>query len=114
LYNTQTLRYFNFNYYYPGTDAFRKRFADLLNYSAKQYRQKFRGKFYVAIYPTKNNDLSWTAFLDPSITLIKVPLPADYDSNLKNYLLSPEFDLHPRVLLNSYYVNYISNYINKE
>jgi hypothetical protein len=114
LYNTQTLKYFNFNYYYPESAGYFKRFADLLNYSAKQYHQKFKGNFYVAIYPTKNNELRWTAFLDPSIKLIRVPLPDDYDSNLKNYLLSPEYDLHPTGLLNRYYVNYISKYITKD
>lgn len=108
----QTLKYFDFNSYYPDSDEFYKRFADILNYSARQYYQKFKGKFYVGIYPG-NSVLRWTKWLDASITLVKVPPPPDFKSNQKKYFISPKFDQHPSVFLNRYYVNYISKFINQ-
>ena len=110
--NIQTLKHFNFNFYYPGTTEFYKRFASIVNYCALKYKESFpNGTFYTVIYPVKDPDLAWLKFLDPSIVVIRVPLPSDYEKNQRNYLLDPNYDQHPTGALNKYYANYISKFI---
>lgn len=109
---SETLKYFNIKNWYPTTENYYKRFAAIINYTALKYSEQFNGsKFYVGLYPMPNKDTAWIKYLNKSIQVVDVPLPADYEKNKSGYHLSLQYDIHPSGLLNKYYANYIANII---
>jgi len=113
--DSQTMRYFNFNFSYPKTESYYKRFADIINYIAEQYIMLFpKGNFYVGMFPNfyEVTDTAWVKFLNPEVTVINVPTPPDFKQNRVDYIVNPIHDsIHPNEKFNTYYVNYLSNCI---
>jgi len=108
--NSETMKYFRLTTSYPESDEFYKRFADLINYMAVKYRKiKPHGEFYVGLYPGNAHDTSWVKFLDKNITVLNIPPPIDFETNLSSYII--EGDVHPTKKLNSYYTKEISKFI---
>ncbi|MES2645362.1 MAG: hypothetical protein V4717_00700 [Bacteroidota bacterium] len=104
-----TLKYFDVQYYYPNTENFAKRFADIINYSANQYWENFpAGNFYVGLYPQIQNEYTWLKYLNKKIKVIEVPLPPDYLKNSAAYLIDPVYDPHPTKKMNDFYIDYIT------
>ena len=118
LINSQTMKYFHIRFSYPKTEAYYKRFADIINYTADQYIQLFpKSNFYVGLFPNfhEATDSAWVKYLNPEVSVISVPPPADFNINRKDYIVNPIHDsIHPNEKLNTYYVNYLSNCINKK
>ena len=111
---SETLKYFNISFSYPGTESFYKRFADIINYSAQKYWEfKPEGDFYVGFYPGFfAKETAWTKYLDKKIKVLYIDSPPDYETNLEDYVIHPKVDRHPSKKLNTYYVNQIMNLIN--
>ena len=70
----------HFGYGYPFEESFYKRFAEIINYTAKKYWEfKPDNYFYVGIYPGRHSvDLNWIQYLDERIVVLKVTPPSDY------------------------------------
>lgn len=105
-------RHFGITLQYPHTQTFYKRFADIINYSARKYWElNPDNHFYIGIYPGYGIDLNWTRYLDEKIILLKVEAPADYKDNQEKYYLNKEYDRHPTGIFNVYYTNEITRLI---
>ena len=106
------LRYFDITINYPKSDDFYKRFADIINYTAKKYRELKPGNhFYVGIYPGQNKDLNWIQYLDEKIIVLKVTPPSDYDDKSK-YQVNM-YDHHPSKASNLYYAEELTRLISE-
>ncbi|MDR1783010.1 MAG: hypothetical protein LBR13_01940 [Dysgonamonadaceae bacterium] len=92
---------------YPRTEDFYKRFAGIINCTARKYRDfNPNGKFFVAIYPYssyRNKDLNWLKYLSPDITVIQAPLPNDVSGH------RIENDGHPTGKANEYFIEQIED-----
>jgi len=114
LFNSETMRYFNVTFSYPKRERFYRRFADLINYSAKKYWDiKPHGYFYVGLYEyiwSADRDYSWLQYLDKKIKVIYVTTLPDINSNP---IYKIQGDGHPSKALNAYYINEISKSIIK-
>ena len=103
--------YKNINFEYPRKELFYKRFADIINYTAKKYRELKPGNhFYVGIYPGEDKDLKWTQYLDEKIIVLRVKPPLDYDNKSKYELKG---DYHPSKASNLYYAEELTRLINE-
>lgn len=101
--NSETIKYFDIDFTYPKSEEFYKRFASIVNYtSEKYYHLKPHGKFYVSLYPMKENvnDTAWIKYLNGNITVLRIPPPVDYETS-KSYIIQK--DGHPTEKLNEYY-----------
>ncbi len=106
------LRFFDYAFYAPDTEDFYKRFADIINYTAKKYwKVKPGGRFYVGIYPGYSVFLNWTKYLNEKIIVLNVDAPADFAENPNKYMLYN--DGHPSHNINVYYVNEITKQMQK-
>ncbi|MDR1783011.1 MAG: hypothetical protein LBR13_01945 [Dysgonamonadaceae bacterium] len=91
---------------YPRTEDFYKRFAGIINCTARKYRDfNPNGKFFVAIYPSyRNKDFNWLKYLSPDITVIQAPLPNDVSGH------RIENDGHPTGKANEYFIEQIEKF----
>lgn len=106
--NSYAAKYFNVQLTYPKTIDNYRRFAEIINYTAKQYRNlKPHGKFYVSIFPGEI-DTSWLQYLEREIGVVKVPPPADLDKNQKYKI---QGDDHPSYYLNRYYAEKLTDFL---
>ena len=104
---------FNICHSYPKKDSFYKRFASIINYSAKKYWELKPGNhFFVSIYPGYGNDLNWTQYLDEKIVVLPVNPPSDYDND-KKYKIHPVYEYHPTEVSNEYYVQELAKLISE-
>jgi hypothetical protein len=112
--NVGLTRLLHINIQYPKTELFYKRFADILNYSAKKYwEMNPSGRFYVGVYPNYPEcDLTWIQYLDPKIKVLQPEVPADIKQNRDKYHIP--HDGHPTEALNVYYVEKISELMGLE
>jgi len=107
------LRLFDIEINYPKTESFYKRFASIINYTAKKYwKLKPGNHFYVSVYPGYGMDLKWTQYLDEKIVVLLVEPPSDYDDKIK-YQVHPPYEFHPSKALNLYYVEELTRLINE-
>jgi len=96
---------------YPKRESFYRRFASIINYTAKKYWElKPDNHFYIGIYPSflDTTDLNWVQYLDERIVVLKVDLPPDHYSNRLKYKL---LDGHPSEALNLYYAEELTRLI---
>lgn len=101
-----TLRFFQIKLKHPETDEFYKRFASIVNYSAKEYWNLFpNGEFYVSIFPHYHASPKWLMYLDKKIRIIEIEQPSDIQTNRESYNLSVKYDRHPSAKYNTYYAN---------
>ena len=97
------VRSFNIVYTYPRTEEYYKRFAEIINYTARKYwEMKPRGNFYVGLFPGRTWDQTWIKYLDPRIKVLDIPQPVDYEERKSEYLIKESH--HPDILLNTYYI----------
>jgi len=108
--NSEVKQIFKINFTYPKTEAFYKRFAGIINYTAQKYWEiKPCGRFYVGLYPGNYiSDTTWIRFLDPKIKVLNIPPPVDFRYN-PSYVIKN--DGHPTKKLNLFYVRNFSKLI---
>jgi len=117
---SETLKYFKITlrFSYPIKTNFYKRFADIINYTARSYwKVKPKGDFIVAIYPYPvppyiQSDVSWLKFLDERIRVVDVKAPNDFSSNNPYYLIKN--DSHPTKELNLHFTKQILLFLNSD
>ncbi|MDR1783962.1 MAG: hypothetical protein LBR13_06865 [Dysgonamonadaceae bacterium] len=102
-------KYMKLSTHYPQTDEFYKRFADIINYTAKKYKEVCPdGAFYVTAYPFPDDgiDLGWVKFLSPDIKFVEVEVPADLEQNRDKYRIP--HDNHPTETMNEFFIEKIT------
>ena len=109
-----TLRFFQIKLKHPETDEFYKRFASIVNYSAKNYWKSFPDcDFYVSVYPTRRSSPKWLKYLNNRVKVIEIELPEDYMENQSRYHLDVKYDRHPSANFNAYYANELTRRLSK-
>ena len=104
-------RFFEITQHYPKSENFYKRFASLINYTAKKYWELKPGNhFYVGIYPGYDKDLNWIQYVDEKVVILRMNPPSDYDNKSK-YEIYPPYDQHPSGAANAYYAEELTRLI---
>lgn len=104
--NSRSMQYFKVRIAHPQTQGYYRYFAGIINAMASEYHRYYpENTFYVGYYPGEVRDTAWIKYCNQNIKFIKTRPPYDLNENYYDYHL--QYDLHPTLKLNDYYVSYI-------